>query len=131
MYRSRGSLQACLRPAALGLLTAISAALVLICTCSLVFVILKSVADAAVVPLALLSVSIGCFVGAYVSTTISGRYGLLFGLSIAALLFIVIWIISVIWTDSIFGTENVVRLVLLIAAGCSGGILGCARRHRR
>ncbi|MBE6754097.1 MAG: TIGR04086 family membrane protein [Ruminococcaceae bacterium] len=120
-----------LRPTLLGLLSAFAATFLLIAFFSLFFVIIESIAKSAVVPLSLLSAAAGCFIGAYICTSMTRCYGVLLGLLIASAIFAIMWIISALTSDCLFGAENAIKLVLLAIAGCAGGLTGCSHKPRR
>ena len=78
------------RPAVVGLLLSCAVTAGLIAAFSLLFVLLESVAESAVVPLALLSAALGCFAGAFLCGTLVRGHGMVFGAAIGLLMFLVI-----------------------------------------
>ncbi len=120
------------RPAAVGLLMSCAVTAGIIAACSLVFVLLKSIAESAIVPLALISAAVGCFAGAFLCASMIKRFGILFGAGIGLVMFLIICAIGVLGAKPIFGTETAVKLLLLLLAGGGGGYLGCGcRRNKR
>ncbi len=120
------------RPAIAGLMLSCGVTAGLIAAFSLVFVLLESIVDSAVVPLALISAALGCFAGAFLCACMVRQRGIVFGAAIGLLMFLLICVIGLMDSDGIFGTETIVKLVMLLLAGCVGGWLGSGyRRNRR
>ena len=120
------------RPTIAGLLLSCGVTAGLIAAFSLVFVLLESIADSAVVPLALISAAIGCFAGAFLCAGMVHQRGMIFGAVIGLLMFILICLIGLMGSDGLFGTETVIKLLMLLISGCIGGYLGSGyRRNRR
>lgn len=130
--KGRGAAAWCsARPVAAGLLLACAVTALLIAAFSLFFVVIESIADSAVVPLALLSAAAGCFVGAFLCGAMAKSRGLLFGAIVGGLVFVMISIVGVFCSESPFGTEMAIKLIILLAAGCAGGYLGANRKRKR
>ena len=119
------------RPLLVGILAAFAVTLALVAVFALFFLIIEKVADSAIMPLALLSAALGCFVGAYCCTSLTHSNGLIFGAIIGMAVFLIVWLIGMFCSDSIFGTNNAIKVILLTGAGGIGGYLGCGRRPRR
>lgn len=130
--RCRGNLFWCAaRPAVLGLLAAIAVSLTLCAVFALVFVIIESIAESAVIPLSLLAVALGCFLGAYICAALSRCRGIIYGAVIGFVLFVLLWIIGLFCSDSYFGTQSTIKLIVLIGTGCCGGYLGMGAKKKR
>ncbi len=119
------------RPAMAGLLVSCAVTAGLIAAFSLLFVLLESIAQSAVVPLALLSAGLGCFAGAFICAVMVRRGGLIFGLAIGAMMFLGIFLVGLAGKDGLFGSETVIKLVLLLVCGGAGGYLGSGCRGKR
>jgi len=119
-----GAVRCMARPAAAGLILSCGVTAGLIAAFSLMFVIIESIAESAIVPLALLSAALGCFAGAYLCASMARGQGVVLGLIIGLAMFLIICLIGLIGSDGLFGAETVIKLVLLLAAGCAGGYLG-------
>lgn len=120
------------RPTVVGLLLSCGVTAGLIAAFSLVFVLLESIADSAVVPLALISAALGCFAGAFLCASMVRHRGVIFGAVIGLMMFLLICLIGLMNSDGLFGTETVIKLLLLLISGCIGGYLGSGyRRNRR
>ncbi len=121
------------RPAIVGLLLSCAVTAGLIAAFSLLFVLLESIAESAVVPLALLSAAAGCFVGAFICASMVKHYGIIFGVVIGLMMFMVIIVIGLMGKEGLFGTETVIKLLVLLISGGSGGYLGgsCKRNRRK
>ncbi len=120
-----------MKPLVVGLMAAFAVTLLLMAGVSLVFSILESISDSAILPLALMVAGVGCFIGSYICAAIMGSRGLICGAIIGTMMFTVIWVISVLCSKPVFGTENIVKIALLVMTGCGGGWLGGQRRLRR
>ena len=119
------------RPAVIGLLLSCAVTAAIIAAFSLVFVIIRSIAESAVIPLALISAALGCFAGAFLCAAMAGRRGVIFGAAVGFMMFLVIWVIGAVCSDGIFGTETAVKLMMLLLAGGAGGYLGSGCKGKR
>ena len=119
------------RPTFVGLLLSCVVTAGLIAAFSLVFVFLESIADSAVVPLALISAALGCFAGAFLCACMVRHRGIIFGAAIGLMMFLIICVIGLMGSDGLFGTETVIKLLLLLLAGCAGGYLGGGYGRKR
>lgn len=119
------------RPAAVGILLSGLVTAGLIAAFSLLFVLLESIAESAIVPLALISAALGCFAGAFLCSSMVNGKCVLFGLAIGLVMFVLIFVIGIISSDVLFGTETAIKLVLLLIAGGAGGYCGGRSRYRR
>ena len=129
--KGRQPAAAVLKPAAAGLLVSFAVTMLLIAVFSMVFVIVKSIAESAVVPLALISAAVGCFVGAMICVTLTRCGGVAYGAAIGLVMFAAIWIIGAFGEDAVFGTETMIKFVLLTAGGIAGGCAGRRRIERK
>lgn len=129
--KGRQSADTAVRPAALGLLVSFAVTMLLIAIFSLLFVIVKSIAESAIVPLALISATAGCFVGALVCVSLTRCGGVVYGAVIGLIMFIAIWLIGAFSSTALFGTETIIKFVLLLAGGIAGGCCGRGRLDRR
>ena len=129
--KSRQSAETVVRPAALGLLISFAVTMLLIAIFSLLFVIVKSIAESAIVPLALISATAGCFAGALVCVSLTRSGGVLYGAAIGLTMFTAIWIIGAFSSNALFGTETVIKFILLLAGGIAGGCAGRGRANRK
>ncbi len=120
-----------IRPALIGLLTALAVTVLLIAIFSLVFVMIEKIAESAIVPLALISAAIGCFAGAFVCSAISQCRGVVCGLIVSLVMFSAIWVAGIFGSDTVFGTDILVKLIILLFAGLSGGWVGKNRKFNR
>lgn len=120
-----------MRPTAVGLVLACAVTAGIIAVFSLVFVMLRSIAESAIIPLALISAALGCFAGAFLCSSMTGRHGMILGAVIGAMMFLVIWIIGAVCSDALFGTETAIKLLMLLVSGCGGGYLGAGRKGKR
>ncbi len=133
-YRNRikaDSVWGIVRPALAGLLLSCAVTAALIAAFSLVFVLLETIFDSAIVPLALISAALGCFAGAYLCAAMIRRRGLIFGLLTGLLMFVVIWLLGLMCSEGLFGTETAVKLLLLLLSGGAGGYIGGMCQHKR
>lgn len=119
------------RPALVGLLLSCVVTAVLIAAFSLSFVLLETIFDSAIIPLALISAAAGCFAGAFLCACLVRGKGILFGIVIGLLMFLAIWLIGVVCSNELFGSETAVKLLLLLLAGGAGGYLGSGYRSKR
>lgn len=119
------------RPALAGLLLSCAVTAGLIAAFSLLFVLLESITKSAVVPLALLSAALGCFAGAFLCAALVKRNGIIFGAVIGLMMFLVIVIVGLMGKDGLFGTETMIKLLILLISGCAGGYFGCSSKRNR
>lgn len=129
-YRCRFNTEA-IKPAVLGLLAAFAVTMLFIAVFALLFVIIKEIAESAIVPIALISAVVGCFAGAYICALRARGGAVLCGIAIGAAMFVAIWIIGVFSSNSIFGTETIIKFFLLIGAGFAGGCAGQKHKSRK
>lgn len=120
-----------LRPVLIGVVVAAVVTITLVAVFSLVLALLKQIAQAALVPLAIVAAAVGCFAGAYVCAGIARKRGLLLGAIVALVLFGVICLISVCTSDSTFGTQSVFKLVIMLLVGGCAGYLGVSSARSR
>lgn len=117
------------RPVGIGLLAAIATMVIIIAAFSLFFVIIESIAQSAIVPMSLLAAGLGCFIGAYICTAFTKCRGILFGAIVGCAVFVIIWLIGLLG-GQFFGSRTVIKFLLLIICGCTGGYLGCNSRRK-
>lgn len=120
-----------IRPAMIGLLLSCALTAGLVALFSFVFVLLETIVDSAIVPLALISAAVGCFAGAFLCASLVRGKGLIFGVAIGIMMFIAVWILGIVCSNQIFGSETAIKLLLLIIAGGAGGYLGSGYRSKR
>lgn len=124
-----GYIKTLCRPILIGLLAAVATMVVIIALFSLFFVIIESIAQSAIVPMSLLAAALGCFIGAYICTSVTKCRGLVFGAIVGFCVFVVIWLISLVG-GGLFGTRTAIKFLLLIFSGCIGGYLGCNSKRK-
>lgn len=122
-YRCRPN-AAAVKPAILGLVVSVIVTMLLVAVFALLFVIIKKIAESAIVPIALVSAVAGCFAGSYICALRVRGGTLIYGVVIGFLMFTSIWLIGVFCSESIFGSETIIRFFALIGAGAAGGFLG-------
>jgi|GEM_PF-6503110 len=121
------------RPALIGVLFSCVITAGLIAAFSLLFVLLETITESAVVPLALLSAACGCFAGAFLCAYLAKCRGVIFGAAIGVIMFLLICLVGLMGKDGLFGTETVIKLIMLLVSGCAGGYMGsgCGRKKRK
>ena len=131
------------KPVLIGAGTAVACMLLIMAAVSLVTLLIKSVTHSSVLPLALAAAGIGCAVGGIVCARIvcarivcgriacargicagKRRAGMLYGALVGLAVFIVIWLAGLCFSSPVFGTENAVKLIVLVMCGCFGGYAG-------
>ena len=120
-----------LKPILLGLIIAGITALVFIMIFALVFVIMKAIVASAIIPLSLIAFMLGCFVGGFICGTISRSRGLFYGLAIAGIVFLAVWLVGIAMGAEVFGLLTAIKLICLLLAGGCGGWLGSNHAHTR
>ncbi len=75
-------------------------------------------------PLSSVGIAIGCFFGGFIYSRFCGKKGLICGLTIAAIYFALITIISLILSAENLGMLTLIHLVVMLLSGGIGGILG-------
>jgi len=119
------------RPVFIGLLIAFAVTMLLIAVFSLVFVIIEKITESAIIPLALISAAAGCFIGALLCSIITKCKGILYGFIIGLSMFVVIWLIGLFGSNSLFGTDTIIKFALLTISGIAGGWVGRSRKFSR
>ncbi len=92
---------------------------------------LQDIPQGAIVPLAIGAMGIGGFLGGYISARICGQRGLLCGFLTGFVDYIILTGISLLALHFSLDASHAVRLVVVLAACCTGGVLGVNRRGRR
>ncbi len=75
-------------------------------------------------PLASIGLGIGCFSGGLFSAKKIGKNGLISGLLVSSILFIIVAIASLTATIKNVGILTLIHLAVMLLSGCIGGILG-------
>ena len=115
------------KPFLIGLLAALVVAMAFVMLFALVFVIMKSIVSSAVIPLSVIALMAGCFVGGWICGSVSRQRGLFYGLAIGLTVFLGAWIIGIAMDEKAFSLTVAVKLFLLLIAGGCGGWLGSNR----
>lgn len=126
-YRYRPN-AAAVKPAILGIVISVIVTMLLVAVFALLFVIIKKIAESAIVPIALVSAVVGCFAGAYICAVRVRGGAVVYGIAIGLAMFMLIWLIGAFCSESIFGSETIIRFFVLIGAGAAGGYVG--RRYK-
>ena len=123
------------RPAIIGLAAAIGSSLLMCVLISFLFSLAKSLAEAAVMPLSFAAVGAGCFIGAYICSSLTRSRGVIYGLIIGFSVFFLVWIAGLFFSGTFFGTASLIKLAVMLAGGGLGGYLGVSgagsRKRRR
>lgn len=115
------------KPFVIGLVAALVVAMAFVMLFALVFVVMKSIVSSAVIPLSVISLMLGCFVGGWICGSVSRQKGLFYGLAIGLTVFLGAWIIGIAMDEDAFSIAVLVKLILLLIAGGCGGWLGSNR----
>ena len=118
-------------PVLIGAGAAIACMLLIMAAVSLVSVIVRSVTHSSVLPLALAAAGVGCALGGIVCARLERKNGMLYGALVGLAVFAVIWLVGLCFTQPVFGTENAVKLIVLVMCGCFGGYAGSRRKPGR
>lgn len=116
-----------LRPIILGLFFSLAVMVALLAVFSLIFIVLESIYDSAVLPLSLIAAAAGAFAGAYICAGFTKCYGIIYGALVGVLTFLVIWIIGLFGEETALGALTGVKAALLVLSGAAGGWLGSCR----
>ena len=104
--------------------------------CLLVLLLLAAVLaatdvpKAAITPLAVVAAAVGAFIGGIVAARMAREKGLLLGAACGLVLFLLVLIAGFAVLKDIRGSYAVIKLLVLIACGSVGGILGVNARKR-
>ena len=115
------------KPFLVGLVASLVVAMAFVMLFALAFVLMKSIVSSAVIPLSVISLMAGCFVGGWICGSVSRQRGLFYGLAIGLAVFLGSWIIGIAMDEKAFSIAVLVKLILLLAAGGCGGWLGSNR----
>lgn len=119
------------RPAIIGLAAAVVISLVLCALFSFVFLIIKSVAESAILPFSLIAAGVGCFCGSYICAGQTKNRGVIYGMIIGISMFFFVWIAGLFFSGQYFGGYSMIKLIVLIAAGSAGGYIGANGKFAR
>ncbi len=81
-------------------------------------------------PIASVCAAIGTFTGAYFSARKNGEKGLINGLLIAGVIFVIVTIVSAFLNDKITAI-SFIHLAVILLSGCIGGIMGVNKTEKR
>lgn len=129
--RKKDSAQGAVKPVLIGAGAAVACMLIIIAAVSLVTVIIRNVTHSSVLPLALAAAGVGCAIGGLICARMVRKDYMLYGALIGLAVFVVIWLVGLCFTKPVFGTENAVKLIVLIMCGCFGGYAGGRSKPRR
>lgn len=119
------------KPFVIGLVAALVVSMAFVMLFALVFVVMKSIVSSAVIPLSVVSLMLGCFVGGWICGSVSRKRGLFYGLAVGLTVFLGAWIIGIAMGEDTFSLAVIVKLILLLLAGGCGGWLGSNRVRPR
>lgn len=125
---SGGSAVNIVKPVAIGLAAALIVSMVFVMVFAVIFVMMKAIVTSAVIPLSLVALMLGCFVGGFLCASISRQRGLFYGLALGLIVFLGAWVIGIAMGGETFGILVAVKLALLLLAGGCGGWIGANRR---
>ena len=132
--RKKDKTAGAVRPVLIGAGAALACMLLIMAAVSLVTLMIRKVTTSSILPIALTAAGIGCLAGGFLCARLTKRGGVLHGALVGLAVFIVIWLAGLFFTRPVFGTENAVKLVVLVMCGCFGGYIGsrpgCAPRCR-
>lgn len=128
--KGNGTPQGSVKPVLIG--TAVAAGITLLLTgaISLVLLLIKSITQSSVLPLALAAAGAGCLAGGYICAKLTRRRGTVYGALVGLAVFVIITLAGLCFTNPVFGTETAVKFVVLIMCGAFGGYTGSRRRPR-
>ncbi|MDR1565220.1 MAG: TIGR04086 family membrane protein [Oscillospiraceae bacterium] len=96
---------------------------------SVVVALLKAFSEYAVIPLAVLALAAGVFAGAWIAGKIAKRRGLLVGIVIALLSFVVLLAAGLVSSSAALSDLSWIKFIVLLISGAAGGY--CSMRQRR
>lgn len=118
-----------IRPVLGGLLFGMIVSLVCIGIFALIFT-LRDLPQAAVQPMASVSLALGALAGSVFAARAFGAKGMLVGAVSGLLLFLILYVVGAAMHRIDTGTLALVKLILSILCGCIGGIAGVNTRRR-
>lgn len=95
------------------------------------FVAVKAIPQPMIQWFAILCAALGALAAGYAATRIYGSKGLMFGVSAAAILFVVLTLIAFIISRDKFTYITLIRLLAMTLSGAIGGILAANKKKRR
>ncbi len=81
-------------------------------------------------PIASVCAGFGTFIGAYFAARKNGVKGLINGLLVAAVIFVIVTIVSAFLNDQMT-IMSLIHLAVIVLSGCIGGIMGVNKREKR
>ena len=127
--KSRGGAPGAAKPVLIGTGVAAGITLLLVGAVSLVLLLIRSITQSSVLPLALVAAGAGCLLGGFVCGRLERRRGTVYGALVGLAVFVIITLIGVCFTKPVFGTETAVKFVVLVLCGSFGGYTGSRRRR--
>lgn len=112
-----------------GMLVGLATSLVMLLIFSIVMTV-KDVPQGVVPTLTAVSVALGSFVGGFAGARLHRKSGLAFGAVIGVCMYLLLMIVGVIMQSGGLGASVLVKLVVSLASGGIGGIIGVNARRR-
>ena len=97
---------------------------------SFLFVKSKHIPQAMLTPLTIAIAAIGAFIGSYVTVRISKINGMLYGMASGFILFVILFISSLIIAREPLTMMTAIKAILLVLVGAIGGIIGVNKRSK-
>lgn len=119
-----------IRPVAWGLLAGMAVCLVILLLMAAIMTA-KDIPQGAVTPMALVAAASGALTGGFTAACIAHENGWLLGAVCGLLLYVLIALTGFIFLQGIRGEQALLKLLILVACGAVGGIIGVNRRKRR
>ena len=82
-------------------------------------------------PISVICVSLGAFLGGFICAKLTKEKGLVNGIIIAVLLYIILVLCNLIFSFSGFGATALIKLFTMLVCGALGGFLGVSGKRRR
>ncbi len=81
-------------------------------------------------PISSICAAIGTFCGAYFAARRNTKKGIVNGLMVAAIIYVIISIVAL-FLDSNFTVMSLIHLAVIVLSGCIGGIMGVNKTEKR
>lgn len=103
---------------------------ILLMISSILFVQSKHIPQSILTPLTVVISGIGAFIGSYITVRISKINGMLYGMASGFILFVILFIASLIIAREPLTMMTAIKAILLVLVGAIAGIIGVNKKRR-
>lgn len=117
-------------PVMFGVLGAFIISMILLLIFSFIMTV-RDLPQAAIAPVACVSIGFGAFFGGFITARMKGSKGLLLGAISGFAFFVILWLIGLIMGESAVGVLMIIKILISLGVGSIGGIAGVNFRRRK